>query len=546
MVTKKTKYFYDHFPKTAGTTLRMIFEQILGEENISPHIVDNANAALAYLSDYQMIVGHFSYLPELRLHPDRFYITMLRHPYDQLLSQYYFHRYEVQEVNQHMVSMAKKLDLLEFLESQALANSYVHHYAPLSMTGYEEGPDLLECAKRSLNQFDFIGIFEHLEDSIDLLCYQLEWPPVHAIPHANLTGHRRQVNDLDDRTLLRLRELTNLDVQLYEFALESFQANKRRMMAECILQKSNKSIYESEEQVRQKETFVSACGHRVEGEFCSSELAFGNRKAEVLDVTIIGTRSQCSVISSGEEAEIDITISAHEDIPDLVLGFLIRNKMGQKIFGTNTYHLGHKLPVVQGKKYVVKFLQRMDLGPDEYLVTVALHLKAQYMTDFFHWRNNVARFTVTNLTETYFQGVARLYPKVRHYEPLPFEDYAADLTACVSPASMSIDEVATIPIRVKNLGKDTWAVSGLTPVCLSYHWLDSSYGTVVHDGLRTSLPGDFPSGKEAVIRMKIQALGSPGRYILRITLVHERTAWFEDYGMKPVDMWIDVIGQPIR
>jgi hypothetical protein len=518
---KKTKYFFDHFPKTAGTTLRMIFEQILGEENVSPHTSDNANAALAYLSNYQMIIGHFWYSPGSRPCPDRFYITVLRHPYDQLLSLYYFYKYETHEVNrnEYLVSMARRLELLEFLESadsniiQALANSYVHHYAPLAMVGHEEGPELLECAKQSLNQFDFIGIFEHFEDSIDLLCYQLEWPPVHEIPHANLTRHRRRVNDLDDRTLSRLRELTELDVQLYEFALASFRSNKRRMMTECIIQKSSKS-YEPEEQVSQKEALVSASGHQNEGELFPRDLSFGNRRAEVLEVTVIGTRSRCSTISPGEEAEINIMIRAQQDVPDLVLGFLIRNELGQKIFGTNTYYLGHKLPVVQGKKYVVRFLQRMDLGPGEYTLTVALHLGISHLSECLHWRDNVARFTVTNLTETYFEGVVRLYPEVRHYEPSPLETYAADLAAGASPASMSINEVVMIPIRVKNLGKDTWPASGPTPVFLSYHWLDSSYGTVVQDGLRTSFPDDFPSGREAIIRTKIQAPGSPGRHIL--------------------------------
>ena len=36
--------------------------------------------------------------------------------------------------------------------------------------------------------------------------------------------------------------------------------------------------------------------------------------------------------------------------------------------------------------------------------------------------------------------------------------------------------------------------------------------------------------------MIVYAPGQPGRYILRVTMVQENVAWFEDRGAKPLDI----------
>jgi len=52
--------------------------------------------------------------------------------------------------------------------------------------------------------------------------------------------------------------------------------------------------------------------------------------------------------------------------------------------------------------------------------------------------------------------------------------------------------------------------------------------TVVFDGLRTPLPRDLKPGESVDLKAAIAAPAKPGRYILEVTLVQERWAWFPE------------------
>ena len=129
-------------------------------------------------------------------------------------------------------------------------------------------------------------------------------------------------------------------------------------------------------------------------------------------VTVLGEKSGSNVMSSGEEAVIGVSILPNEDVAGVTVGIMIREKYGQDIFGTNTYH--HAIPVdLHGHEAVAcTFRLRMDIGPGKYTVTAALHSRDTHLDDCFHWEDNAASFEVAGNHGRYSIGLCKLYPEI--------------------------------------------------------------------------------------------------------------------------------------
>ena len=99
-------------------------------------------------------------------------------------------------------------------------------------------------------------------------------------------------------------------------------------------------------------------------------------------------------------------------------------------------------------------------------------------------------------------------------------------------SEMTSGKTVSADITVKNVSPITWPSKpdhkDRYAVSLSYHWLNRKGATVVSDGLRTPLPQDLKPGESVDLKAAIQAPEKPGRYILEVTLVQERWAWFPE------------------
>ena len=101
----------------------------------------------------------------------------------------------------------------------------------------------------------------------------------------------------------------------------------------------------------------------------------------------------------------------------------------------------------------------------------------------------------------------------------------------VSPV-MTSGKTVSAAIAIKNVSPVTWPSKpdkkDRYAVNLSYHWLNQKGAPVIFDGLRTPLPRDLKPGESVDLNAAIQAPTKPGRYILELTLVQERSAWFPE------------------
>jgi len=131
----------------------------------------------------------------------------------------------------------------------------------------------------------------------------------------------------------------------------------------------------------------------------------GDRSAEVLQVELLDSALHpVELVESGEPVVVRIVYVAHEDLDDVVCGFLIRNRHGIHVYGTNTEL--QEVPferVRRGELTEVTFEFNCWLAPEMFSLVVAVHSSAAVS---FDWLDGCLFFRVMSATK--MEGVTNL------------------------------------------------------------------------------------------------------------------------------------------
>lgn len=138
----------------------------------------------------------------------------------------------------------------------------------------------------------------------------------------------------------------------------------------------------------------------------------GTKEASIVDVTLLNHNNESiHVVNVGELVKLRIKLRTNDDIPDLTLGYQIKDHLGQSIFGTNTYHLDHLMKdIAKDHVYEFEFSFSANLGSGSYSISIALHSGDKHLDKNYEWRDLALIFTVVNLDKTLFIGSSWLPP----------------------------------------------------------------------------------------------------------------------------------------
>lgn len=123
-------------------------------------------------------------------------------------------------------------------------------------------------------------------------------------------------------------------------------------------------------------------------------------------------------VNVGQAVELRICIRACEVIPKIVLGYMIKDRLGEPAFGTNTYHTNQILENVLARdliRYRIQF--PMNLGPGTYSVSTAIVSSDTHLDNNYEWRDLALIFTVSNLDKDIFAGTAWIPPTIKIERP---------------------------------------------------------------------------------------------------------------------------------
>ena len=136
------------------------------------------------------------------------------------------------------------------------------------------------------------------------------------------------------------------------------------------------------------------------GEATIEDVALLNEKDEVLDV-----------VNVGQPVKLKISVKIHSDIPDFVVGYIIKDRLGQAVFGTNTHHMKRDLKMLRGGTETgLTFLFPANLGVGTYSIAIGLHASESHLERNYEWRDLAYVFNVINADKESFVGVAWLPP----------------------------------------------------------------------------------------------------------------------------------------
>jgi len=158
--------------------------------------------------------------------------------------------------------------------------------------------------------------------------------------------------------------------------------------------------------IAQKENAANVPGEGVR------EGRSGSGRAEILGVKAFSGGKPVSIVQVGDEIEFEINLIAHELLSDLCLGFMIKDRTGYEIFGSNTWLRG-ELPELGGQPGVpvtiTLRIPALNVGQGSYSLALALHAGMSHLQGNYDWWDKAVVFQVVNNPQKkHFLGVCAM------------------------------------------------------------------------------------------------------------------------------------------
>lgn len=125
----------------------------------------------------------------------------------------------------------------------------------------------------------------------------------------------------------------------------------------------------------------------------------GTGQAKVASLRLVdpGTGLDVAMAAVGQPLRLILEADVLADIPSLVLGFMLRDKQGHVVWGSNTWHSSQvQTDLANGERVVFSLDFVCRLGPGSYSVSPALVSTETHLVNNFEWVDNLIVFEVLN------------------------------------------------------------------------------------------------------------------------------------------------------
>lgn len=140
----------------------------------------------------------------------------------------------------------------------------------------------------------------------------------------------------------------------------------------------------------------------------------GTGEATVTEIAVLDEHgAPVEMINVGTPVVLRVRVRVNAAIPRLVLGYMIKDRLGQPIYGTNTHYAEMPLADLQeGDCFEYRFAFPANIGPGSYSVTTALTSSETHLGNNYEWRDLASIFTVVNINRRSFVGSSWLEPTI--------------------------------------------------------------------------------------------------------------------------------------
>lgn len=141
----------------------------------------------------------------------------------------------------------------------------------------------------------------------------------------------------------------------------------------------------------------------------------GTFEAQVIDISLLDEQNRSlELVSVAQSVTLKVTVKVNKDLPALVLGYGIKDRLGQIMFGTNTYLTNQILKDVK-KDDIYDFCISFPilLGVGDYSIQTALVDSHTHLDTNYEWRDFALMFSVANLSKNHFVGLIYNEPTIK-------------------------------------------------------------------------------------------------------------------------------------
>ncbi|TFH76971.1 MULTISPECIES: ABC transporter ATP-binding protein [Pseudomonas] len=136
----------------------------------------------------------------------------------------------------------------------------------------------------------------------------------------------------------------------------------------------------------------------------------GTGEAGILSVRLLDEHERSiDAAEVGQAVVLEVQVEVRQDIERLVLGFMIKDRLGQAMYGINTHRQNQALEDLHaGERITYRFAFVMGLGKGNYSIALSLSRLDSHLDRNFEWRDYGLVFHVINNRQEDFVGCSWL------------------------------------------------------------------------------------------------------------------------------------------
>lgn len=134
----------------------------------------------------------------------------------------------------------------------------------------------------------------------------------------------------------------------------------------------------------------------------------GTFEAKIISVKILDVNEQeIENVIVGANIKVQIDVKINEDIGGLVLGCGIKDRLGQMVFGTNTYNTKQSIEIAKAGELIrFNVFFQANLGVGSFSIHCSLVKSDNHVEKNYHWIDRAKVFEVININKPLFVGCA--------------------------------------------------------------------------------------------------------------------------------------------
>lgn len=162
----------------------------------------------------------------------------------------------------------------------------------------------------------------------------------------------------------------------------------------------------------QNQTIVKNNNIKLNGK---NQTISGNRNAKIIEIKLVNYQNKITeIVYVGNILTLELRIITLDSLDKIVVGFMIKDRVGNQVYGTNTFLKDVLINNInKDEMIVIKFSFTVNLGEGDYSFTTAITSTENHLENNYEWIDQALTFSVVNKDYKKFIGTAWLDSKVK-------------------------------------------------------------------------------------------------------------------------------------